>query len=81
MERIRERGTVETRSESATERINAVKRVVDNKQYAKIDGECADLFTCGAIMSIYNALNETNRAKYSGLSYRKMAVVAFKLIK
>lgn len=79
MERTREHGTVETVAQSGTERINAIRRVVDNKQYAKIDGQMADLFTCSLIVKIYDALNDANKAKFCSLPYSKMAHTAFKL--
>lgn len=78
-ERQRQHGTFETQSETSAERLNAIQRVVDEKQYAKIDNEMADLWTCSLILKVYNALNGTNKAKYSNLSYRRMATVAFQL--
>ncbi len=80
MERIREQGTVETVAQSGLERINAIRRVVDNKQYAKIDGQMADLFTCSAIVQVYDALNDSNKVKFCSMPYTKMAHVAFNLI-
>lgn len=79
MERTREHGTVETVAQSGMERINAIRRVVDNKQYAKIDGQMADLFTCSLIVKIYDALNDSNKVKFSSVPYTKMAHIAFKL--
>lgn len=78
-ERQRQHGTFETLSETSAERLKAIRRVVTDKQYAKIDGEVADLWTCSVILQVYNSLKESNRAKYSNLPYRRMAVVAFKL--
>jgi hypothetical protein len=79
MERIREHGTVETTASSANERINAIRRVVERKQYAKIDGQMADLFTCSLICQVYDALNDVNKIKFSSVPYSKMAHIAFKL--
>ena len=81
MERTREQGTIETVSQTPSERINAVRRVVNRKQYAKIDGQMADLFTCSLVCQIFDALNPENQAKFSSLSYPKMAQVAFRLTK
>jgi hypothetical protein len=39
-----------------------------------------DGFTASAIVKVYSALNETNRAKFTTLPLEKMASVAFKLI-
>jgi hypothetical protein len=38
-----------------------------------------DLFTASAIVAVYNALNETNKTKFSVLPIEKMSRVAFKL--
>lgn len=38
-----------------------------------------DLFSASAIVQVYDALNETNRAKYGALDPYKAATVAFKL--
>ena len=81
MERVRVHGTVETVAHSGIERINAIRRVVDNKQYAKIDGQMADLFTCSLVCQVYDALNDDNKLKFSSMPYPKMATVAFKLTK
>lgn len=40
-----------------------------------------DGFSASAIVQVYNALNETNKAKFAALPLVKMATVAFKLIK
>lgn len=40
-----------------------------------------DVFSASAIVAVYEALNETNRAKFAGLPLVKAAHVAFKLIK
>ena len=81
MERTREHGTVETVANTGIERINAIRRVVEQKQYAKIDGQLADLFTCSTICQVYDALNDDNKAKFSGVPYAKMAGIAFRLTK
>lgn len=40
-----------------------------------------DTFSASAIVQVYDALNETNRAKYERLSIPSMAKVAFKFVK
>lgn len=79
--RTREHGTNVTQSSTPEEKIAAVRAIVDAKQYAKIDGVAIDLFSASAIVAVYDALNEENRAKYAAMPVRKMAIVAFKLIK
>lgn len=81
MKHTREQGTVETLAMNGAERIIAIREVVKNKQYAKIDGQCADLFSCSAIMTVYDALSEPNQEKYRNMPYSNMASIAFKLVK
>ena len=77
--RIRERGTRVTRPTTPDERIAAIRRIVNEGQYAKVDGCMIDLFSAGAIVAVYDALNEVNRAKFAAMPAPKMAAVAFKL--
>ena len=64
----------------------AICKVVEERQHRKIsrsptDRVHMDLFTASAIMQVYDALNEVNRAKFSALPMRKMADVAFRMMK
>ena len=79
-QRTREQGTKEIMSGNATDRINAIKAVVDNKSYAKIDGVMMDLTTAHVIMTVYNALNDINKAKFTNINASKMATIAYKLV-
>lgn len=80
--RVREHGTRVTDSNGdAGAKIAAVRSIVERQQYAKIDGCMVDLFTASAIVAVYDALNETNRAKYAALPIDRMGIVAFKLVK
>lgn len=40
-----------------------------------------DLFSASAIVAVYDALNEANRARYATMPPQRAAVVAFKLVK
>lgn len=40
-----------------------------------------DLFTASHIVALYNALNETNKAKYASLPIMRQAELAFRLIR
>lgn len=40
-----------------------------------------DSFSASAIVVVYNALNETNKVKFEGLSIQRMAALAFKFVK
>ncbi len=63
------------------ERIAAFRRIVEQKQYAKIDGVMIDLFSASAVVKVYDALNETNRAMFAEFPAPKMVRVAFKFVK
>lgn len=58
--RTREQGTRVTMPTTSAERIAAVRQIVTEHQYAKIDGVMVDGFSASAIMAVYAALNETN---------------------
>lgn len=77
--RVRERGTVVTLPSNPTERIAAVRAIVTQRQYAKVDGVMVDLFTASHIVAVYDALNEDNRKRFASFPVQKMAAVAFKL--
>jgi hypothetical protein len=77
---IREQGTIVTNPKDSIERINAVRQIVTNSQYAKIDGIMLDLFSASAIIKVYDAINEANQIKYRSLPVYKMADIAFKLM-
>lgn len=79
--RTRQHGTRVTTPASGEERVEAIRRIVDEGQYAKVDGLMVDLFSASAIVAVYDALNEANRAKYSALPAGRMASIAFKLAK
>ena len=80
-QRTREQGTKETIAGNPQDRINAIKSVVDNSSYAKIDGTMIDLTSAHVIMTVYNALNDVNKGKFASMPAGKMGIVAYKLIK
>lgn len=79
-QRIREQGTIETIAGNAKDRMSAIREVVKNKQYAKIDGCMADLFTASIVCQVYDALNETNKAKFASCKWPRMARIALRLV-
>ena len=79
--RTRQKGTEVTVPKNGEERIQAIKRIVDRKQYAKIDNCMIDLFSANAIVQVYDALGDDNKKKYINLPAPNMASIAFKLIK
>ena len=80
MTRTREQGTNVTKPTNGLERIAAVRDIVAQSQYAKVDGIMLDLFSASAIVTVYDALNETNQAKYREFPVSKMASIAFKFV-
>ncbi len=79
--RIREQGTPVTQPATPQERIGAIRTIVKDGQYAKVDGIMVDLFSASAIVAVYDALKPENQAKYANLPAGKMAFMAFKLVK
>jgi len=79
--RIRQGGTVETVAANGQDRIAAIRQVVADKQYAKIDNCMADLFTASIVLQVYDALNDVNKAKFAACEWPKMASIALKLTK
>ena len=78
--RTRVQGTQVTNPASGIERINAIRQIVTEKQYAKIDGIMVDLFSASAIIGVYDNINETHQAKYRELPVYRMADIAFKIM-
>lgn len=79
--RVREHGTHVTAPRSADERIAAIRDVVERGAYAKVDGVALDLTTAGAIIAVYDALSETNRARFAAFRVDQMARMAWKLVR
>lgn len=81
--RVREQGTPVTTPELMPDppaaRIAALRQIVADKQYAKIDGIMVDLFSASAILSIYDNLNDTNKERYAKQPVYIMADMAFRL--
>jgi hypothetical protein len=78
--RTREQGTHETLAGNPQDRINAIRQIVNDCQYAKVDGTMIDLFTASTICQVYDALNDENKIKFASLPAYKMGTIAFKLV-
>jgi hypothetical protein len=79
--RTRQNGTRVTASKDGLEVIAACRSIVTNGQYEKINGVMVDLFSASAVVKVFDALNETNKAKFLALSVSRMASLSFQLIK
>lgn len=79
--RIRQGGTEITDSRDCPElKIEAIRRILGRRQYAKIDGFLVDGFSAAAIIALYDKLNDKNKKKYLALPLPRMASIAFKII-
>lgn len=76
---VRKNGTKVYKTETNQDKIDALRSIVTEGQYAVINGQMIDLFSASAIIAVYDALNETNKARYSGYAVPVMASIAFKL--
>jgi hypothetical protein len=60
--------------------VDACRRVV-SEGFGRHRGVIIDAFSASAIVQVYDALGETNKAKYAGMNdVRKMADIAFRLM-
>jgi len=78
--RTREHGTQETLAGNGADRIAALRQIVEQKQYAKVDGTMMDLFSASTIVQVYDALSPANKQKFTSMPAGKMGVLAFKLL-
>lgn len=61
--------------------IDACRKIVAEKQAAKVNEVMVDLFSASAIVQVYDAINEANRAKLVSFPVAKVADISFKLCK
>jgi hypothetical protein len=59
----------------------AVKKVNDDWQCARVGGQLVDGTTASVIVQVHAALNDENKKKFEALPIKKMAAVAWKLAK
>ncbi len=72
---------VESVNEVRSKTITAIGSIIGKKQAQKISGVLVDMQTALVIMKVWNALNKSNRSKFEKLPIKKMANVAWKLMK
>ncbi len=78
--RTREQGTQVTNPKDGLERINAIRQIVTDKQYAKVDGIMVDLYSASAIINVYDNINDVQKDKFRNLPTARMADIAFKVL-
>ena len=79
--RTRINGTQVTQPKDGLERIAAIRKIVEEHQYAKIDGVMVDGFTASGIIQLYDAISDDNKAKYRNLHVARMADIMWKVSK
>jgi hypothetical protein len=61
--------------------IKDIEKVLKTRSAKKIDGMYMDMTTANAIMTVWKALNTSNRKKFEKLPLKKMVDVTWKLVK
>ena len=61
--------------------IDKIKDILKNKSMKKVSGVMVDMQTANAIVTVHKALGQSNRKKFEKLPIKKMASVAWKLVK
>jgi hypothetical protein len=62
--------------------IDRLRKIVEEKQAARIDGVFVDLFSASAVVTVYDGLQkEENKKKLASYPVRAMVLIALKLIK
>lgn len=54
-------------------RYTAAKTAVENKTWQMLEGALLDTFTASAMVAVYEAMNEDNRAKFDSVPLDKLA--------
>jgi len=57
-----------------------MQKIVDTGSYAKVDKQTVDTFSASAVIAVYNALNEENKAKLLSFGVVQAVDVAFKML-
>ena len=71
----------ESVNEAKSKTMKTIGSIIGQKQAQKISGVLVDMQTALVIMKVWNALNKSNRSKFEKLPIKKMATVAWKLMK
>jgi len=61
--------------------IDILRKIVAERQHQEIDGVIVDMQSANVIVTVYDALNDTNKAKLIAMPIEKMASVAWKMVK
>lgn len=66
---------------SVTTKLETLRTIVRDHQYAEVDGSRVDAFTANAILNLYDALNDANKTKLLSLDVTQMADVTWTMLK
>lgn len=61
--------------------IEQCRKIVAERQYAKVNEVMVDGYSASAIVQVYDAINEQNRAKLETLPVHKVASICLKMCK
>lgn len=60
--------------------LDALKKIVEDKQCAYYGGMLVDMFSASAVLAVHGKLNDANKAKLEALDLPVMVHVAFELV-
>lgn len=66
------------RHKTAEEKLRAIRGIVEHHQHGSVDGVRMDATTAHAVLTVYDHLGETNRAKLLAMPVHKMVDVSWK---
>ena len=65
---------------SGDPKVDALRQIVADKQYAKVDGVNIDMQTASLLLQILDGLNPQNRENFLGRPIEQMADIAYKIL-
>ncbi len=65
----------------ATTFIEICRKITKECQHDYFHGVMVDLYTASAVIKVYEALNDVNKAKFASCDYKKIVSITWKLIK
>lgn len=65
----------------AESRIDIIDRILENKQYEKIDGQRIDLQTANMLKTVHDALKPENQRTFDKIPIRKLIDFGWSMVK
>jgi len=65
---------------SGNPKVDALRQIVADKQYAKVDGVSIDLTTANLLLQILDALSPANKENFLGKPIEQMVSIAYKIL-